>query len=298
MARHYTPLRYPGGKQKVAPFIAELIEVNGLAGCDYVEPYAGGAGVALDLLFSGMASKIHLNDACTSLYAFWWSVLNATDEFCRRITEIPLTVEEWRRQRDILRHEREHSPLEVGFSFFYLNRCNRSGILLAGPIGGFQQTGEWKIDARFPRAELIRRIGMIGEKRNSIIVKNMDAERFVIDYIRALPRKTLVYCDPPYFKQANRLYLNHYNPSDHERIARLIQKRINRPWVTSYDSAPEIIGYYRDRRQFCYSLQYNAGLAYRGTEVFFFSDKLNLPQDSRISSIARALRQHHRDARA
>ena len=292
MASHHTPLRYPGGKQKVAPFIAEILVANGLTGCNYVEPYAGGAGVALDLLFSGMASQIHLNDSCRSLYAFWWSILNETDEFCRRIIDTPLTVKEWRRQREILRNEEEHDLLDLGYSFFYLNRCNRSGILHAGVIGGLQQTGRWKIDARFPRVELVRRVKMIGEKRNSIIVKNWDAEKFILEYIKTLPRKTLVYCDPPYFRQADRLYLNHYQPDDHERIAKLIQTRLKRPWIISYDNAPEIIEYYQQRRQFCYQLQYNAGLAYQGTEVFFFSDKLRLPQQSQVSSISKALTQY------
>lgn len=292
MRHHHTPLRYPGGKQKIAPFIAEILTANNLVGCNYVEPYAGGAGVALELLFSGMASQIHLNDSCTSLYAFWWSVLNETDKFCERIFDTPLTVKEWRRQRLVLQNEEKHELLDVGFSFFYLNRCNRSGILRGGIIGGLKQTGKWKMDARFSRGELVRRVEMIGERRDSIIVRNWDAERFILEYIKMLPKRTFVYCDPPYFKQANRLYLNHYKPTDHERIAKLIQSRLKHPWIISYDNAPEIIGYYENRHRFCYRLQYNAGLAYQGTEVFFFSDKLKLPQHSQVPSIAAALTHH------
>jgi DNA adenine methylase len=208
--RNNTPLRYPGGKQKLAPFISEVMIANHLDGGDYAEPYAGGAGVAIELLLSGRSSHIHLNDACVPLYAFWRSVLDKTEEFCRRISRASLTIEEWKRQREVLRSARKVSQLDLGFSFFYLNRCNRSGIVSGGVIGGLKQTGEWKINARFSRKELIRRVELIGSKRSSITVKNMDAERFILEYVPKLPRNTLVYCDPPYFDKADRLYLNHY----------------------------------------------------------------------------------------
>lgn len=287
--RNNTPLRYPGGKQKLAPFISELVVANGLDGGNYAEPYAGGAGVAIELLLSGKCSHIHLNDACAPLYAFWRSVLNRTDEFCRRISRASLTVKEWRKQRDILRSPNEASQFDLGFSFFYLNRCNRSGILSGGVIGGLKQAGKWKIDARFSRKELIRRIELIGSMRSAITVKNMDAERFILDYVPKLPRRTLVYCDPPYFNKADRLYLNHYKPEDHARIARIIQSKLKRPWIVSYDSTPPIHALYEQRKHFLYGLQYNARSAYKGTEVFFFSDRLKLPRSSEVSFINEAL---------
>lgn len=287
--RNNTPLRYPGGKQKVAPFISEIVVANKLDGCHYAEPYAGGAGVAIELLLSGKSSHIHLNDACVPLYAFWRSVLVKTDEFCSRISRASLTVDEWRKQRDVLRDPRNASQLDLGFSFFFLNRCNRSGIASGGVIGGLAQTGRWKMDARFARKELIRRVELIGSKRSSITIKNLDAERFILDYVPKLPRRTLVYCDPPYFNKADRLYLNHYKPDDHARIARIIQSKLNRPWVVSYDGAPQVMSLYSKRSHFCYDLQYNAGSAYKGTEVFFFSDKVKLPSNSSVGFIAKAL---------
>lgn len=284
-----TPLRYPGGKQKVAPFIGEIIVANKLEGCHYAEPYAGGAGVAIELLITGKASHIHLNDACLPLYAFWRSVLSKTDEFCSRISRASLTVDEWRRQRDVLRQPRNVGQLDLGFSFFYLNRCNRSGIASGGVIGGLSQTGKWKIGARFPRKELIRRVEVIGSKRSSFTVTNKDAERFIIDDLPKLPRQTLVYCDPPYFNKADRLYLNHYKPADHARIAKVIQCKLKKPWVVSYDSAPEIRSLYSKRSHFLYDLQYNAGSAYKGTEAFFFSDKVMVPSISAVRFISDAL---------
>lgn len=288
MSRHKTPLRYPGGKQKLAPFVAEVMIDNGLEGGHYVEPYAGGAGVAIELLLSGVASHIHLNDSCKAVYSFWKSALNETDEFCHRVSRASLTVEEWRKQQAVLRARDEHSALEVGFSMFYLNRVNRSGILSGGLIGGLSQEGEWLMDARFPRSELIRRIECIARYRKRIHLRNWDAERFLLNYSSRLPKETLIYCDPPYFAKADRLYLNHYLPEDHLRISKVIQK-ISHPWMVSYDAAPEILRYYSRRRAFIYGLQYNALTAYVGSEVFVFSDRLKIGSSSRVRSVNSAL---------
>lgn len=289
MSKYNTPLRYPGGKQRLAPFIREIIERNGLDGCDYVEPYAGGAGVAMELLVQGTVAKVHLNDVSKPLCAFWRAVLNQTTKLCRRIVSASLTVEEWRRQKDILEHPNRHSQLDLAFSLLFLNRCNRSGILSAGVIGGNSQNGNWLMDARFPRNELVRRIEVIGNLRSRIHITCLDAEEYLTTYTTQLPRKALIYCDPPYYAKADRLYLNHYHPEDHVRISRILQERVTRPWVVSYDSAPEIAALYNHRKSFKYSLQYNAATAYKGTELFIFSDKLEMPEKSAIHSIDQAL---------
>lgn len=289
MAQNKTPLRYPGGKQRLTPFILELLSANGLEGGHYVEPYAGGAGVAMELLASGHVQTVHLNDSSLPIYAFWQAAVNNTDAFCSRISRAVLNVEEWRRQREILRNPTEHDLFDLGFATFYLNRTNRSGVLSGGVIGGLAQTGKWKIDARFPRNELIRRLEVIGTFRDVIHIENSDAEHFITQYIPTLPDNTLVYCDPPYFEKASRLYLNHYAPSDHERIASIIQSQGRRKWVVSYDAVDQILGYYSARRKFLYSLQYNAARAYKGNEVFVFSDGLVVPRNSSLPYIAAAL---------
>jgi DNA adenine methylase len=288
MSTPRTPLRYPGGKQKLAPFISEILDENDLVGGDYAEPYAGGSGVAIALLLGGQADRIHLNDSCPRVYAFWRAVINQPEELCRRIASASLTVKEWRKQKEIFSKPKEFDQLDVGFSMFFLNRCNRSGIASAGVIGGMDQTGPWKIDARFPRGELIRRIRAIAYKKSAITLKNWDAEKFLIEHVPTLPTKTLVYCDPPYFQKADRLYLNYYEPGDHARVAKVIQK-LSRPWLVSYDNAPEVLALYRKRRSFVYSLQYNAASAYKGREIFVLSDKLKLPLASVIPAVDFAL---------
>jgi DNA adenine methylase len=296
MPRYRTPLRYPGGKQRLAPFIAEILERNGAVGWNYVEPYAGGAGVAIELLLGGKVGHIYLNDSSRHIYAFWKAVLSDADAFCRRIARASLTLDAWRAHREIVRRPDEHDLQDLGFSTFFLNRCNRSGVLTAGVIGGLSQRGRWRIDARFPRNELIKRIETIAAHRRRISVSNLDAEEFMQQRVNALPPDTLVYCDPPYFARAKRLYLNTYQPEDHVRLARAIQSKLRRPWLVSYDSNPAIASLYRKRRKFHYSISYSAINAYQGRECFIFSDGLEIPRTSALSYIAHALPRLRRTA--
>lgn len=289
MGKYKSPLRYPGGKQKIAPFIIEIIEENDLVGGQYVEPYAGGAGVAIELLLSGVVSHIHLNDSCPAIFSFWHSILNKTTQFCRRISRASLNINEWKKQREIFNNSKNADRFELGFSMFYLNRCNYSGILSAGVIGGLSQNGKWKMDARFPRNELIRRIEVIAEKKRYIHLRNWDAERFIIEYLPKLPLQTLVYCDPPYFNKAEKLYQNHYTPKDHAHMSNVIQNKIKHHWVVSYDNNPSILSYYQQHRHFAYILQYNAAVVYKGHEVFIFSGNLKIPNVSSVPYINQAL---------
>lgn len=289
MSRYGTPMRYPGGKQRLAPFVAEIIQHNDGVGWNYAEPYAGGAGVGIELLLQGVVRRIYLNDSSRPVYAFWKSMLSDPDAFCRRISRASLTLDAWRKHRAIVREHRDHDLDEVGFSTFFLNRCNRSGVLTAGVIGGLKQKGEWRIDARFPRNELIQRIEAIADHRSKISVFNMDAEVFIEKRLNKLPQKTIVYCDPPYLARAKRLYLDTYAQEDHARIAGTIQSRLKRHWIVSYDAHPEIHALYRKRRRFTYGLQYSAIRAYEGSEVFVFSDSLKLPSRSSLPYIDVAL---------
>ncbi len=289
MSKHRTPLRYPGGKQRLAPFFLELLVENSLVGGHYVEPYAGGAGVAMELLLSNKIEHIHLNDSALPIYLFWKSVLYRSDELCRRIYSSSLTVDEWKKRKTIVQDPLGHDELDVGFSVLYLNRCNRSGVISGGLIGGLEQKGTWKMDARFPRNELIRRIEVIASRKEAITLQNWDAERFMLEYIPMLPENTLVYCDPPYFEKYGRLYMNHYKKDDHFRLAKVIQDKLARKWVVSYDGVPDILEAYSDRRTFLYDLQYNASKVYKGKEVFIFSDNMKIPTHSSLSYIDEAL---------
>jgi DNA adenine methylase len=289
MIRYRTPLRYPGGKQKLTPFINEILETNDLIDGQYVEPYAGGAGVAIELLLSGRVKRVILNDASFAVYAFWRSIVDEPEKFCRKISAASLTIPEWRRQKEIMLNPEGASLLDLGFSLFFMNRCNRSGIPTAGVIGGYAQTGQWKIDARFTKKELIKRVEAIAEHSDKFVLSCMDAEKFILQKVNKLTGKTLVYLDPPYFEKSPRLYLNSYVPEDHTRIAKLIRKELKQNWIVSYDNAPQILKAYAGEKSFVYDLQYNAGKVRLGKELFVFSKSLKIPSGSKIPTIDEAL---------
>lgn len=273
MPNFFTPLRYPGGKGKFASFVKDLMEVNNLSG-DYLEPFAGGAGVALDLLYNEYCKNVHINDLDIAIYNFWSSVTNDTECFLRLLYDTPVTIEEWFKQKAILEAPENYSQLEHGFATFFLNRTNRSGILKGGVIGGKNQSGNYKLDARYNRDDLTKRIEKIGEYRDRIKVYNYDALELLGKVDSFLPPNSLIYLDPPYYVKGQGLYRNFYAHDDHVKIRKALDK-INNKWIVSYDNCPEIkeiyLGYYQED----YELNYSAYYKTKGSEVMIYSDKVN-----------------------
>ena len=261
----------------LANFVKLLLSQNRLFDGDYAEVYAGGAGVAWPLLFEEHVQTVHINDFNRSIFAFWHSVIYETENLCKLILDTPISMKEWTRQRSIQKNPGKFSLLELGFSAFFLNRTNRSGIIRGGVIGGKNQTGEWKLDARFNKEDLIARISRIARYSMRIKIYNMDAADFLKKVLPKLPRKTLVYLDPPYYGRGEDLYENYYLHDDHVRISKLIGP-IKNPWIVSYDSAPEIIKLYKSFRKIQYDINYSAQMRYAGSEIMFFSNDLVLPK--------------------
>lgn len=257
-------------------FIKGVLADNGLLDGDYAEVYAGGAAIAWPLLFEEYVHHVHINDLNASVFAFWRSVLEHTEGLCRLIRDTRVTMREWRRQKAVQANPHNHSVLELAFSTFYLNRTNRSGILKGGVIGGKAQNGGWKLDARYNKPDLIARIERIARYRERISVYNDDAARFIGNTLPKLPRRTLVYLDPPYYGRGAGLYENHYEHNDHVDIARLISSSDREFWIVSYDAAPEISQLYKNYRSVRYDLSYSAQKRYSGSEMIFFSDKIRL----------------------
>jgi DNA adenine methylase len=286
----FSPLRYPGGKGKLAPFVKQLIENNGLSDGAYVEPYAGGAAVACELLLQDYVSRIYINDINRAVWAFWWSILNDTESLLRRIRDVRLTVASWDRKKRIFSHPEDHGASELGFATFFLNRTNRSGIFNGGIIGGRDQTGPWKIGARFPRTQLAARISAIASMRSRIVLSNQDAKSFLIAGFESWPAKTLIYMDPPYYVKGKALYLNFYQDQDHRDIAALLTEQSHRQrWIVSYDNTPEIRAMYQQSRSLEYSLLYTARGVRSGREIMFFCESLKIPPmgNGRIHPLSR-----------
>ena len=279
MAAHSftSPLRYPGGKGMLANFAKLLISLNKLNGGDYAEVYAGGASIAWALLFDGYVKHVHVNDISKPIYSFWKSVLKHTDELCRLIQDTPITIEERTRQKLVQSTPKEYSTLELGFSTFFLNRTNRAGILKGGVIGGKDQSGKWKLDARFNKVDLIARIQRIASYSSKIHLHNKDASVFIKDQLPKIPQNALIYLDPPYYAKGNSLYENYYSNEDHATIAGLVSK-INQPWVVSYDNVEPIVKLYKKYRSIEYKLSYSVRDRYAGSEIIFFSKNITAPK--------------------
>ena len=275
-----SPLRYPGGKAALAPFLTETIALNGVSNCAYFEPFAGGAGAALRLLRKGIVSEAYINDLDPCVAAFWRAALGEPNRFSDAIMSVRLDVGEWKRQRAIYLSQDASKPFDLGFATFYLNRCNRSGVLFgAAPIGGYEQIGKWKIDARFYRESLAERVTELGRLSERIHLSNMDAHRFLLE---KLPRgrgraRVFTYLDPPYWEKGNRLYFNSYSSQDHRALARYMQSQKALKWVMSYDDSPLIWDIYTRSNIRRLSLRYNLNRARDAQELLIAPDHLQLP---------------------
>ena len=266
----------------MSDFLAETIRVNDLVGCSYFEPFAGGAGAALKLLTIGVVSEVHLNDLDPRIFAFWKSAMHETDRFVEAILSVPVTVKEWRRQREICRAAAANEPFQLGFATFFLNRCNRSGVISgAAPIGGYDQSGKWKIDARFNRTRLAERIRDIADQGERIHLTGMDACDFLVT---RLPRgenleRCFAYLDPPYYVAGDRLYFNAYRDDDHERIAELMMKHNKLRWVVSYDDSEFVRALYRRCEVSDLSVRYSLQTKRTARELLMAPSHVRLPSE-------------------
>lgn len=269
MSIYNSPLRYPGGKTKLVAYVLETLEINNLIGGTYVEPFAGGAGIAWYLLLNDKVKHVCINDLNTSVYAFWYCVLNRTDELSQCIMETPVTIDEWHKQK-LIQDSSDATILELGFSTFFLNRTNRSGIIKGGVMGGKNQDGKYKLDCRYNKEKLIKKIKSIANLKEKITLTQKDAKVFLADDIKNIEKKCLINIDPPYYVKGKGLYQNFFEHNDHYELRNVIRS-LDRPWIVTYDNAPEINDLYHGFLPLSFDLRYTAQTKRRGNEVIMHS---------------------------
>jgi len=274
---YYSPLRYPGGKSSFSKIFLKIFKENNLSINTYYEFYAGGAGAALDLLLNNHVSKIVLNDADYHIYAFWNSILYDTENFLKKLKDTPVTIEEWHIQRAIYNNELNYDLLTIGFSTFFLNRTNRSGILLkAGPIGGKEQTGKYKLDARYHKLRLSERISQIAARENSIFIYNEDAINLMNSLIKDLKKEdSFLFLDPPYYDKGRQLYLNHYKDAEHTTLKEFLISNKDFNWLVSYDNAEAIQKLYSNFFNCLVDINYSLQAKKKEKEIIILSDRLS-----------------------
>ena len=278
----YSPLRYPGGKGKLAPFMGLMINKMNIQNGTYIEPFAGGAGVALMLLMEGYVDDIVINDYDKAIYSVWRAIVSEPENLVDRILHTPVDIEEWKKQKEIYVGQNSNYSLDLAFATFFLNRTNRSGILKGGPIGGFEQTGNYGIDARYNAEKLVERIRAIAKHKKHIKVYNKEIVSFIEQVLPSYGQNTLTYFDPPYFKKGPELYKNFFDKEDHAKIARLILSGVPGNWIITYDDTPEIIELYKQQCIRRYDLNYSAANTGKSSEVIVFNDDKFCPTNQEL----------------
>lgn len=276
MAKSLSPLRYPGGKSKIYEKVKNLIIANGYGDRMYVEPFAGGFGIGIGLLCEEVVPSAILNDYDTHIYHFWHSVLYDTENLLRLITDTPITIEERERQR-LNYNDDDAEPLTDGFATLFLNRVNFSGVLKGGPIGGLDQTGEYKVDCRFNKDEIKSKIETISKLKSKIKLYNSDASRLIIMNLMKIRTPMFLNIDPPYVIKGSQLYTNYFNATDHSNLKKIIVKHLiaDYPWIITYDDCTLVRDLYKQFHMQEYDIAHNAGGTVQGKELVI----TNLPND-------------------
>jgi DNA adenine methylase len=271
----FSPLRYPGGKSALFGLLSATVRANGASGGTYVEPYAGGAGIALGLLLTEQVERVVVNDLDPAIYSFWMAVTKHSEQFMSKLASVKLDVDEWQRQRRVYLKADSDDALGLGFATFFLNRTNRSGVLNAGVIGGQDQTGNYKIDARFNRESLLGKYKLIARYSSRITVTKRDGLEVIAEHVEQ--PNTLTYADPPYFEKGSLLYLNAFGQADHEALADVLNEAKDGSWMLTYDDHPVIEAMYPDRSRFDIGVNYSVHAARKSSELLVTSDALILP---------------------
>ncbi len=301
MPTTYSPLRYPGGKTQLYPFIANLLKNNKINGT-YIEPFAGGAGVAIKLLLNNKVSKIWINDYDVSIFSVWFYVLNEPQKLIDLIQAVPFdyktghlrskeeSMHFWYKQRGIYNTCKYLGPsLELAFATLFLNRTNRSGIISGGPIGGPLQNHKTQIYARFNKKTLIEKINRISLVKDRVTLTNEDA-LILVDKIKDTVNcsDSFIFFDPPYFNQGSNLYCTSFTANDHQIMATKTLGLNDFFWITTYDVSQEIKeDYSKAPQKFKYQIQYSANNKRRGKawEFLFASDNLNVEPFQNIALV-------------
>lgn len=286
-----SPLRYPGGKTQLTAYVRNILKENNINGF-YIEPFAGGAGIAIDLLLSNDVQSIAINDYDPSIYAIWYAILYDTEKLISLISSVPFdystpnsdTPENmlrfWKKQKEI--HEqidKSSYSIENAFATLMLNRMNVSGVINGGPIGGKSQSGKYKLDSRFNKKTLISKIKNIAEKRDHIFLYNLDANDLIENIKKDFdPKNTFIFFDPPYYVQGKNLYLSFFDNKQHDVLAKNILTMNDYYWITTYDHAPQISELYNSAsKRYEYSLNYSANKRGKALEYLFASPITKLP---------------------
>lgn len=288
MAKIYTPLRYPGGKSALAEFVWHTIELNGFTEIPYCEPFAGGAGVAMNLLLQGKVKSVILNDLDTGIYSIWYAIFNDTEWLIEAISDADVTLVVREQQKKVYNELKDSYGYsrDLAFATFFLNRVNYSGILTGGPIGGKEQKGKYKLDCRFNKESLIGKIKEIAKYRDNVQLFHMDAVELLKNQ-----SNIFVFADPPYWQAGDMLY---EASVEHSKLAKVLCESKDIHWIATYDNNINVANVYEEygAHSKLFELQYSASRKRKELECMFYKNvviesygKIKLRETDHISAI-------------
>lgn len=286
MPRTSSPLRYPGGKSQLSKFVKNLVNINIDKNPIYCEPFMGGAGVAIDLLLKNEVDTLILNDYDPAIYSIWNAILTEPERLIDILQTIPLNIDEWKIQQSYYKQNKDifGYDFELGVSAFYLNRTNRSGIIMGGPIGGHNQESIYKLDCRFNKKDLIDKIRKISNQKNRIRLYNYDVVDLISKVLIKENQKYLfTFFDPPYYKQGQVLYRSSFDETKHQKLSETIKKLENYKWIVTYDNAKEIRKLYYNMQLYTYNLRYSAQRVRKEVEILFGSPTTKLESFDKVT---------------
>lgn len=282
-----SPFRYPGGKTQLYNFVLKLLALNSTHDT-YIEPFAGGAGIPMKLLINDQVNNIWINDYDKAIYSVWDAILNKPTVLISLIESVPFdyhsgheispefSISFWKKQKNIYLNNKNHQhSIKLAFSTLFLNRTNTSGIITAGPLGGFKQNSKTQIYARFNKKTLINKINLIHSFKSQIKLTRLNTLDMIPKIRNSVdPKNSFIFFDPPYFEQGQELYYSSFNERGHKELANGILSLKQYHWITTYDTAPQIQeDYIMAKQKYEYSLNYSANNKNRGkaAELMFAS---------------------------
>lgn len=249
-SRWLSPLRYPGAQRRLVPYIRSAIHYNDVEPTLFIEPFAGGASVAIQLLGEGTVEQIGLADKDKLVSAFWKVVFSEPEWLIDRVQEVEPSLELWK----ALKTQVADGQLDLyqrAFACLYLNRTSFSGILHphAGPLGGYEQDSEHDIACRFSKDNIIDRIRRLGNLRNRVAFVWNKSWRGSITLIGDMQSRGSIsddvfyYLDPPFFNKSEKLYQHSFGSSDHAQLRNQLTL-LDDNWLLSYDDCEKVWQYY------------------------------------------------------
>lgn len=216
--RLLSPFRYPGGKTWLVSLMCQWLDSMKLKPAEFIEPFAGGGIVGLNVAFRRLAEHVTLVELDEEVAAVWQTIIYGdAKRLTDRIATFDLTLDSIKKELS----ENPRSLEEKAFQTILRNRVNRGGILAPG--AGMLRYGEngKGIKSRWYPETLNKRILRVAKMREHITFIKGDG----LEVLRRSANRADVvfFIDPPYTagsKQAGRRLYTHHE-LDHEELFRV-----------------------------------------------------------------------------